>query len=64
MENTINDDWESFLENSKFGNLTLDNMDGTDDKLEKVKQKNKLNRHQNLKNFLNVVIFIYQRKQK
>ncbi len=33
MENTINDDWESFLENSKFGNLTLDNMDGTDDKL-------------------------------
>jgi len=32
MENTINDDWESFLENSKFGNLTLDNMDGIDDK--------------------------------
>ncbi len=32
MENTINDDWESFLENSKFGNLTLDNIDGNDDK--------------------------------
>ena len=25
MDNTINDDWESFLENSKFGNLSIDN---------------------------------------
>lgn len=30
MENSINEDWESFLENTKFGNLAIDNIDDID----------------------------------
>ena len=46
MDNTINDEWESFLENSKFGNLSIDNSVD-----EPEQSSNKTNKDENNDNY-------------